>query len=79
MNVKELIERLKEEDEELEVILSSDAGGNNYSPLSDVAFGNYEPDTTYNGEFTAEGYNEIYVEDEEEYSETNAVVLYPTI
>lgn len=42
MKVKELIELLKNEDQELEVWLSNDSEGNGYSKLSQ-----YKPDTAY--------------------------------
>ena len=57
MKVKELIERLKLEDENAEVILSADEEGNYYSPLEDtLGFGKgyYIPRNTWSGEFIPE-------------------------
>lgn len=54
MKVKELIEKLKLEDENAEVILSADEEGNYYSPLEGtLGFGNgyYIPNNTWSGQF----------------------------
>lgn len=66
MKVKELIEILKPLDPEAEVILSKDAEGNNYSPLSDYSSGKYIPDSTWSGEF------------ESRRGKYNAICLWPT-
>jgi hypothetical protein len=51
MKVKELIELLEKEDGEREVILSSDAEGNKYSPLTkDFGINTYVPESTWNGD-----------------------------
>lgn len=51
MKVKELIEHLKFADLEAEVILSKDAEGNRYSPLSDVGANVfYVPECTWEGQ-----------------------------
>lgn len=52
MKVKELIEKLKLEDEDAEVILSADEEGNYYSPLEEtLGFGKgyYIPNNTWSG------------------------------
>ena len=65
MKVKELIEKLKLEDEDAEVILSADDEGNYYSPLEGtLGFGKgyYIPNNTWSGEFL----NQEYINDENE-------------
>lgn len=87
MKVKELIEKLKLEDEDAEVILSADEEGNYYSPLEGtLGFGQgyYIPNNTWSGEFL----NQEYINDENELEgeiyENNkdiaqkCIVLFPT-
>ena len=65
MKVKELIEKLKLEDEDAEVILSADEEGNYYSPLEGtLGFGKgyYIPNNTWSGELL----NQEYINDENE-------------
>lgn len=65
MKVKELIKKLKLEDEDAEVILSADKEGNYYSPLEGIlGFGKcyYIPNNTWSGEFL----NQEYINDENE-------------
>lgn len=64
MKVKELIEKLKLEDENAEVILSADEEGNYYSPLETLGFENgyYIPNNTWSGQFL----NQEYIDDENE-------------
>jgi len=65
MKVKELIEKLKLEDEDAEIILSADEEGNYYSPLEGtLGFGKgyYIPNNTWSGEFL----NQEYINDENE-------------
>lgn len=65
MKVKELIEKLKLEDENAEVILSADEEGNYYSPLEGtLGFGKgyYIPNNTWSGQFL----NQEYIDDEDE-------------
>lgn len=65
MKVKELIEKLKLEDEDAEVILSADEEENYYSPLEGtLGFGKgyYIPNNTWSGEFL----NQEYINDENE-------------
>ncbi len=83
MKVRELIKKLEIENQEAIVIMSSDAEGNNYSPLSGVADGAYEPENDYRGEvgcleLTDELIDEGY--DGEDILENGeiAVILYPT-
>lgn len=51
MNVKELKLALELYSDDTEIILSSDAEGNKYSPLSGMEDGAYTPQTTWKGEF----------------------------
>ena len=87
MKVKELIEKLKLEDKDAEVILSADEEGNYYSPLEGtLGFGKgyYIPNNTWSGEFL----NQEYINDENELEgeiyENNkdiaqkCIVLFPT-
>lgn len=65
MKVKELIEKLKLEDKDAEVILSADEEGNYYSPLEGtLGFGKgyYIPNNTWSGQFL----NQEYIDDENE-------------
>ena len=86
MKVKELIEKLKLEDENAEVILSADEEGNYYSPLEGtLGFGKgyYIQNNTWSGQFL----NQDYIDDENEIEgeiyETNkdkaqrCIVLFP--
>ena len=60
-----MIEKLKLEDENAEVILSADEEGNYYSPLEGtLGFGKgyYIPNNTWSGEFL----NQEYINDENE-------------
>ena len=87
MKVKELIEKLKLEDKDAEVILRADEEGNYYSPLEGtLGFGKgyYIPNNTWSGEFL----NQEYINDENELEgeiyENNkdiaqkCIVLFPT-
>lgn len=73
MKVKDLKELLSDIDDNLEVVLSCDAEGNKYSPLSDYCIGMYEPETTWCGDFYSQ-------EDAEEcgfdYNE-NSLIFWP--
>ena len=86
MKVKELIEKLKLEDENAEVILSADEEGNYYSPLEGtLGFGRgyYIPENTWSGQFL----NQEYIDDENELEgeiyeankdiEQKCIVLFP--
>lgn len=58
MQVRQLIERLRDLPPDSIVILSSDREGNSFSPLSDLdANYNYVADTTWSGDLT-EDYEE---------------------
>lgn len=50
MKVKDLIDELSEYDPEAEVILSSDAEGNNYSPARMLCAAHYTPIKSWYGE-----------------------------
>ena len=87
MKVKELIEKLKLEDEDAEVILSADEEGNYYSPLEGtLGFGKgyYIPNNTWSGEFLNQEYINAENELEGEIYENNkdiaqkCIVLFPT-
>lgn len=77
MKVKDLIEILKRCDPEQSVIMSRDAEGNRYSPLSEAVDGmKYWPENTWSGtcydsndadEFSPEDWNSL----------ENVVVLWP--
>lgn len=87
MKVKELIEKLKLEDEDAEVILSADEEGNYYSPLEgrlEFGKGYYIPNNTWSGEFLEQKYIDDENEQEGEIYENNkdiaqkCIVLFPT-
>jgi hypothetical protein len=50
MNVQQLKEILADVPDDYLVVMSSDTEGNNYSPLSGWAIGEYVADTTWSGE-----------------------------
>jgi hypothetical protein len=85
MKVRELVEKLAELDQELEVVVSSDGEGNNFSPLDkDFGITHYEPDSTYSGKIGYLELNETLIElgyiEEDLLDKNNAVpcvVLYP--
>lgn len=65
MKVKDLIEKLKLEDEDAEVILSADEEGNYYSPLEgrlEFGKGYYIPNNAWSGEVL----EQEYINDENE-------------
>ncbi len=71
MKVSELIELLKEEDQNRIVIMQADGEGNGYSPLADFYTGSYLADSTWSGEV---GLEELTSELEEEgYSEEDVL------
>jgi hypothetical protein len=65
MTVRELIAQLSTFPEDALVVLSEDAEGNGFSPLSDLSAEVYEAETTWSGELS----------DSDE--EPNSVVLWP--
>lgn len=77
MKVKELIEKLKEFNEERVVILSSDSEGNSYCKLFELSEGSYLEGEIGLEELTDElkeaGYDEDDVFEEGE----SAIILYP--
>ena len=68
MTVKELKYLLAKCPDTWEVIMSSDAEGNSYSPLSNVDSAAYVPDSTYSGDLVDEEYRPVH----------NSVVFWPT-
>ncbi len=66
MKIRELIQLLQELPDDLDVVMSKDAEGNNFSPFTGLCPGKYIADNTWSGEFTAE------------LDEENAVCLWPT-
>ena len=87
MKVRDLIDLLSTLDQEAEVVLSSDAEGNSYSPFSCCSKGVYAPDSTWSGDFYST--NDTVDEDEDADDEDDgdcgppdnaipAVVLWPT-
>lgn len=86
MTVRELIELLSKCNPDDIVILSKDAEGNGFSPLSNIQEEMYTPDTTYSGEIslralTPELAERGFTEDEvgnPEDGAVNCVTLYPT-
>ncbi len=49
MKVKDLIKKLQECDPEETVIIAKDAGGNRFSPLSDIGRDLYRPNSSWYG------------------------------
>lgn len=77
MKVKELLKFLNECDPDAEVILSSDAEGNKYSPCTEYENSLfYVPDCAYEGE-VFDNFNELLQFYEELPSYNKAVVLWP--
>ena len=58
MKVRDLTERLKKMDQDLEVIVQKDAEGNCFSPLVDLNEGAYLPVTKWYGEAALEIHTE---------------------
>lgn len=50
MKIKQLLKILQSKDPNREVILSSDAEGNNYSPLMSCSIAAYIPNNSWSGE-----------------------------
>lgn len=63
MTVKELIQMLKDEDQDRIIILAKDSEGNNYSPISQYWAGNYIAETTWYGEAYLDQLTEEDIED----------------
>lgn len=82
MNVGELIKILSEQDPDRIVVVSRDAEGNSYSPLSGLWTGTYVADTTWSGSIGLEGLSDELQEagyTEEDVAEDGqpAIVLQP--
>ncbi len=81
MKVKELIELLKKEDQEREVIMSKDGEGNNFSPFADISKQTYEPDSTWSGEIGLDELTPYLIEqgftDEDPIYDEKVIVLWP--
>lgn len=52
MTITDLITKLQTLPADATVVMSKDAEGNEFSPLEDFTVGDYEPETTWSGEFT---------------------------
>ena len=83
MNVKELIEVLKQEDSNRLVVMSKDGEGNYFSPLAEATTSAYRADSTWNGEIgleelTEEEINQGYSEEDVIDDGVPALVLWPT-
>lgn len=81
MTVQELIELLEVEDPNATIILSSDAEGNNFSPVDETySTGVYRPYSSYAGDFYPTSDDTEFEWDDsdlEGYATIKAVVLYP--
>lgn len=76
MTVKELINLLKKQPSDFQVVLSSDSEGNDYSPISGYAQGFYLPKDLFHGNFTdvsCPHFNKYQME-----KARDAIVLYPS-
>lgn len=83
MNVKELKEILNKTNDNDLVVMSKDAEGNGYSPLSAIEECIYEAECTWEGQIglrrlTPELIKEGYCEEDLLEDGVNAIVLYPT-
>ena len=83
MNIKELLELIKDLPDDMEIILQKDSEGNDYSSLAGVDPDCiYIPETDYNGTvYSTELNEEDYGMEEDEWDEMNTnpkvLVLYP--
>ncbi len=75
MTVNELLKVLKRLPPTLEVVMSKDGEGNQFSPYDEYSLGIYTPESTWSGSF------ESHVQDDNGYSikveEPNAIVFWP--
>lgn len=80
MTVAELIEQLQQMDApDALVVQSKDGEGNGFSPLADLGWGWYYPDSTYSGEYhAAEEAEGEECEFTPEPGDQQAVCLWPT-
>jgi hypothetical protein len=80
MKVRELIEELQKENPEAEVIMSSDAEGNSYSPIYGFEVGRYQAENAWSGTF----YGQRDLDPDDEYysppegDSIEALALFPT-
>jgi hypothetical protein len=73
MKVKDLKKILENLSDDTKIILSKDAEGNDFSPLSDYSIGVYVPDSTWSGEmFHDEDIKDCGLE-----KEPHSIVLWP--
>lgn len=72
MTVKELINKLQELPEDHKIVMSKDAEGNSYSPLSNISEGVYVADSTWSGDYYDTGDAE-----EEEIEGAPVICLWP--
>jgi hypothetical protein len=79
MIVSDLIEQLQELPPDLEIIMSKDAEGNRFSPLSDIDQQRYRAESTYEGSMLHEVDKDYYGEDWDEMVENSipAVFFWP--
>jgi len=82
MKVRDLLEQLKDVDPEREIVMSKDAEGNGYSPLSSLWLGKYRAETTWYGDvglesLTTEDKRHGYTEDDVMDDGVPAVILNP--
>lgn len=77
MTVSELIHELSQHDPNRLVIMSKDAEGNGYSPLSHMWDGAYKARSTWSGEVGLEALTDEYVE--HGYSEDNVIKGVPAL
>lgn len=54
MKVRDLIKELEKVNPDLDVVLSKDSEGNCYSPIAHADVGQYEPESTWSGEWNQE-------------------------
>ena len=83
MTVAELIECLKQTDQDRLVIMAKDGEGNGFSPLADTGASAYRADSTWSGEIGIEELTEArkekgYSEEDVMDDGVKAFVLWPT-
>lgn len=82
MKVCDLIEELKQLDPDMEVVMSSDAEGNSYSPLSGYGVGYYVKENSWSGEWWDEDdLSPLDFDEEKDYydivNQDKAIALFP--
>ena len=73
MKVRELIEMLREHDQEREVIMAKDAEGNGFSPFYEAATASYRADSKWSGEIGLEPADLTPAQKKQGYSEEDAL------